>query len=130
VLLGKSPLDDCQDLRIEPAKSLLHGSGLDTVAIAAEVGCVDGTTLRTHLRQRGQDGDRGKAGDHSWMPNLKERMDEIEIERAAVCARLIKMLKLSGTMIDDTCRRRFVWRSATRGYTRPYQQSPRIIGKA
>jgi transcriptional regulator GlxA family with amidase domain len=51
-VLGKSPLDYFQDLRVERAQSLLHGSGLDIDAIAAEVGYVDGATLRTLLRQR------------------------------------------------------------------------------
>jgi transcriptional regulator GlxA family with amidase domain len=39
-------------LRVERAQSLLHGSDLDIEAIAAEVGYVDGATLRTLLRQR------------------------------------------------------------------------------
>ncbi|MGV2293192.1 helix-turn-helix domain-containing protein [Trinickia sp. YCB016] len=51
-VLGKSPLSYFQDLRIEHAQSLLHGSGLDVEAIAAEVGYADGATLRTLLRQR------------------------------------------------------------------------------
>ncbi|NWA26499.1 helix-turn-helix domain-containing protein [Pseudomonas gingeri] len=51
-VLGKSPLSYFQDLRVERAQSLLHGSGLDLEAIAAEVGYVDGATLRTLLRQR------------------------------------------------------------------------------
>ena len=51
-VLGKSPLSYFQDLRVEHAQSLLHGSGLDVDAIAAEVGYVDGATLRTLLRQR------------------------------------------------------------------------------
>jgi transcriptional regulator GlxA family with amidase domain len=51
-VLGKSPLAYFQDLRVEHAQSLLHGSGLDIEAIAAEVGYVDGATLRTLLRQR------------------------------------------------------------------------------
>ena len=51
-VLGKSPLSYFQDLRVERAKSLIHGSGLDLDAIAAEVGYVDGATLRTLLRQR------------------------------------------------------------------------------
>jgi transcriptional regulator GlxA family with amidase domain len=52
VVLGKSPLSYFQDLRVERAQSLLHGSGLDLDAIAAEVGYVDGATLRTLLRER------------------------------------------------------------------------------
>lgn len=51
-VLGKSPLSYFQDLRVERAQSLLHGSGLDLDAIAAEVGYVDGATLRTLLRDR------------------------------------------------------------------------------
>ncbi len=51
-VLGKSPLAYFQDLRVEHARSLLHGSGLDLDAIAAEVGYVDGATLRTLLRER------------------------------------------------------------------------------
>ncbi|TDV33661.1 AraC family transcriptional regulator [Paraburkholderia caballeronis] len=51
-VLGKSPLSYFQDLRVERAQSLLHGSGLDIEAIAAEVGYEDGATLRTLLRQR------------------------------------------------------------------------------
>ena len=51
-VLGKSPLAYFQDLRVERAKSLIQGSGLDVDAIAAEVGYVDGATLRTLLRQR------------------------------------------------------------------------------
>ena len=51
-VLGKSPLAYFQDLRVEHAQSLLHGSGLDLEAIAAEVGYADGATLRTLLRDR------------------------------------------------------------------------------
>jgi transcriptional regulator GlxA family with amidase domain len=51
-VLGKSPLSYFQDLRVERAQSLLHGSGLDIEAIAAEVGYIDGATLRTLLRER------------------------------------------------------------------------------
>lgn len=51
-VLGKSPLAYFQDLRVERAQSLIHGSGLDIDAIAAEVGYVDGATLRSLLRQR------------------------------------------------------------------------------
>jgi transcriptional regulator GlxA family with amidase domain len=51
-VLGKSPLSYFQDLRVERAQALLHGSGLDVDAIAAEVGYVDGATLRTLLRER------------------------------------------------------------------------------
>jgi transcriptional regulator GlxA family with amidase domain len=51
-VLGKSPLAYVQDLRVERAKSLIHGGGVDLNAIAAEVGYADGATLRTLLRQR------------------------------------------------------------------------------
>jgi transcriptional regulator GlxA family with amidase domain len=51
-VLGKSPLSYFQDLRVERAQSLLHGSRLDINAIAGEVGYVDGATLRTLLRER------------------------------------------------------------------------------
>ena len=51
-VLGKSPLSYFQDLRVERARTLLHGSRLGVDAIAAEVGYVDGATLRTLLRQR------------------------------------------------------------------------------
>lgn len=51
-VLGKPPVAFFQDLRIERAQSLLHGSGLALEAIAAEVGYNDGGTLRTLLRER------------------------------------------------------------------------------
>jgi transcriptional regulator GlxA family with amidase domain len=51
-VLGKSPLDYFQDLRVERARSLVHSSHLDLEAIAEEVGYADGATLRTLLRQR------------------------------------------------------------------------------
>lgn len=51
-VLGKSPLAYFQDLRVEHAQSLLHGSGMGLEAIAAEVGYDDGATLRKLLRQR------------------------------------------------------------------------------
>ena len=51
-VLGKSPLAYFQDLRVERARTLLHGSGLGVDAIAAEVGYADGATLRTLLRER------------------------------------------------------------------------------
>jgi transcriptional regulator GlxA family with amidase domain len=51
-VLGKSPLAYFQDLRVERAQSLLHGSSMDVEAIAAEVGYADGATLRTLLRER------------------------------------------------------------------------------
>jgi len=51
-VLGKSPLSYFQDLRVERAQSLLHGSGLDVEAIAREVGYDNGATLRALLRER------------------------------------------------------------------------------
>src|SRR6185369_6185605 len=51
-VLGKSPLAYFQDLRVEHAQSLLHGSGMGLEAIAAEVGYDDGATLRKLLGQR------------------------------------------------------------------------------
>lgn len=51
-VLGKSPLAYFQDLRVERARSLIQGSKLSLDAIAAEVGYVNGTTLRTLLRER------------------------------------------------------------------------------
>ncbi len=51
-VLGKSPLSYFQDLRVERAVHLLRTSRLDVEAIAAEVGYVDGATLRTLLRRR------------------------------------------------------------------------------
>ncbi|RDS79891.1 helix-turn-helix domain-containing protein [Dyella monticola] len=50
-VLGKSPLDYFQDLRVEHARSLVQG-GVDLEEIAAEVGYADGATLRSLLRQR------------------------------------------------------------------------------
>jgi transcriptional regulator GlxA family with amidase domain len=51
-VLGKSPLAYFQDIRVERARSLIQSSDLSIEAIAAEVGYVDGATLRTLLRQR------------------------------------------------------------------------------
>jgi len=51
-VLGKSPLAYFQDLRVERARSLVHGSDLDLDTIAAEVGYADGSTLGTLLRDR------------------------------------------------------------------------------
>jgi transcriptional regulator GlxA family with amidase domain len=51
-VLGKSPLAFVQDLRVERAQALIYGGGHDLDAIAAEVGYVDGATLRALLRQR------------------------------------------------------------------------------
>jgi transcriptional regulator GlxA family with amidase domain len=50
-VLGKSPLDYFQDLRVERARSLVQG-GVDLEEIATEVGYADGATLRSLLRQR------------------------------------------------------------------------------
>jgi transcriptional regulator GlxA family with amidase domain len=52
MVLGKSPLAYFQDLRVERARSLVHDSGLDIDAIAAEVGYEDAATLRALLRRR------------------------------------------------------------------------------
>ncbi|HTJ98968.1 MAG TPA: helix-turn-helix domain-containing protein [Bordetella sp.] len=62
-VLGKSPLAYFQDLRVERAKSLVHGSSLDLDAIAAEVGYADGATLGTLLRERLGRGVRDLRGD-------------------------------------------------------------------
>jgi len=51
-VLGKSPLSYFQDLRVERAQNLIHGSHLDLDTIAGQVGYVDGATLRALLRQR------------------------------------------------------------------------------
>lgn len=51
-VLGKSPLAFFQDLRVEHARHLVRTSSLDLDSIAAEVGYVDGATLRTLLRRR------------------------------------------------------------------------------
>lgn len=50
-VLGKSPLAFFQDMRIERAQHLLRTTSMDLEAIAAEVGYVDGATLRTLLRK-------------------------------------------------------------------------------
>jgi transcriptional regulator GlxA family with amidase domain len=50
-VLGKSPLDYFQDLRVERARSLVQG-GVDLEEIAMEVGYADAATLRSLLRQR------------------------------------------------------------------------------
>lgn len=41
-----------QDLRIERAQALLHGSSLDVEAIASEVGYDNGAKLRALLHER------------------------------------------------------------------------------
>ena len=51
-VLGKSPLDFFQDLRIERAVHLLETSQASVDQIAAEVGYAEGVTLRVLLRRR------------------------------------------------------------------------------
>jgi transcriptional regulator GlxA family with amidase domain len=51
-VLGKSPLDYFQDLRIERAVHLLETSQASVDQIAAEVGYAQGVTLRVLLRQK------------------------------------------------------------------------------
>jgi transcriptional regulator GlxA family with amidase domain len=51
-VLGKSPLDFFQDLRIERAVNLLETSEASVDQIAAEVGYAEGVTLRVLLRRR------------------------------------------------------------------------------
>jgi transcriptional regulator GlxA family with amidase domain len=51
-VLGKSPLDYFQDLRIERAVNLLENSLASVDQIAAEVGYAEGTTLRVLLRKK------------------------------------------------------------------------------
>ncbi|MFJ3483057.1 GlxA family transcriptional regulator [Pseudomonas sp. NPDC090202] len=51
-VLGKSPLAFFQDMRVERAQHLVRTTTMDIEAIAAEVGYVDGATLRTLLRRR------------------------------------------------------------------------------
>ncbi|MFT3693449.1 MAG: helix-turn-helix domain-containing protein [Kofleriaceae bacterium] len=50
-VLGKSPLDFFQDLRVERARALIQ-AGDDIDKIATQVGYDDGATLRQLLRQR------------------------------------------------------------------------------
>jgi transcriptional regulator GlxA family with amidase domain len=61
-VLGKSPLDYFQDLRVERARALVQG-GVDLEEIATEVGYADGATLRSLLRQRLGRGVRELRGD-------------------------------------------------------------------
>jgi transcriptional regulator GlxA family with amidase domain len=51
-VLGKSPLDYFQSLRVERAVHLLKTSDASVDQVAARVGYADGTTLRTLLRRR------------------------------------------------------------------------------
>jgi transcriptional regulator GlxA family with amidase domain len=51
-VLGKTPLSYFQDLRVERAVHLLKTGRASVDAIAAEVGYVDGVTLRTLLRKK------------------------------------------------------------------------------
>jgi len=51
-VLGKSPLEYLQDLRIERAVHLLETSQSSVDQIAAEVGYAEGVTLRALLRRR------------------------------------------------------------------------------
>jgi transcriptional regulator GlxA family with amidase domain len=51
-VLGKSPLDYFQDLRVERAVHLLETSHASVDQIAAEVGYAEGVTLRALLRRR------------------------------------------------------------------------------
>jgi transcriptional regulator GlxA family with amidase domain len=51
-VLGKSPIEYIQDLRIERAVHLLKTSNYSVDRIAEQVGYADGVTLRTLLRQR------------------------------------------------------------------------------
>jgi transcriptional regulator GlxA family with amidase domain len=51
-VLGKSPLEYFQDLRVERAVHLLESSQASVDQIAAEVGYAEGVTLRTLLRRK------------------------------------------------------------------------------
>ena len=51
-MLGKSPLDYFQDLRIERAVHLLKTSQAGVDPIATEVGYAEGVTLRALLRRK------------------------------------------------------------------------------
>ena len=51
-VLGKSPLEYFQDLRIERAVQLLETSQASVDQIAAEVGYAEGVTLRVLLRRK------------------------------------------------------------------------------
>ncbi|MGF7132913.1 transcriptional regulator GlxA family with amidase domain [Paraburkholderia sp. EB58] len=51
-VLGKTPIEYIQDLRIERAVHLLKTNKLTVDRIAEQVGYADGQTLRTLLRRR------------------------------------------------------------------------------
>ena len=51
-VLGKSPLDYVQDLRVQLAVHLLRTTDRSVDQVAGEVGYADGVTLRTLLRRR------------------------------------------------------------------------------
>ena len=51
-VLGKTPIEYIQDLRIERAVHLLKTNKLTVDRIAEQVGYADGPTLRTLLRRR------------------------------------------------------------------------------
>ncbi len=51
-VLGRSPLDYFQSLRIERAVQLLKTSNASVEEVAAKVGYADGATLRTLLRRK------------------------------------------------------------------------------
>jgi transcriptional regulator GlxA family with amidase domain len=51
-VLGKSPLEYLQDLRIERAVHLLKTSQASVDQIASEVGYAEGVTLRSLLRRK------------------------------------------------------------------------------
>jgi transcriptional regulator GlxA family with amidase domain len=51
-VVGKSPLEYFQTLRVERAVHLLRTSNASVDEIAVRVGYSDGTTLRTLLRRR------------------------------------------------------------------------------
>lgn len=91
-VLGKSPLAYFQDLRVERAQALLHGSGLDIEAIAVEVSYEDGATLRTLLRRRLEDGCGScglscvKAAAQLNTPGMRSKCAAVPRSRAAAFA--------------------------------------------
>jgi transcriptional regulator GlxA family with amidase domain len=80
-VLGKSPLAYFQDLRVERAQSLLHGSDVDIEAIAADVGYTDGATLRTLLRQRLGRGVRELRADLRWRMEKPSAMRHLSSQK-------------------------------------------------